>query len=326
MMFPKYFLTGGLFLACAATLAHADQFPNRALTIVVPFSAGGAIDQSTRIVAKEVANQLGQSIVVDNRSGASGAIGAQAVARAKPDGYTLLAGSPGTMTAPVALKTKIPYDPVESFSPVSLVITSPNVLVANLDLPASNVKELLMLARERGSTEQAVSYASAGIGSSLHIGGAMFAALGDVNLLHVPYKGTSQAMTDLMAGHVDLIFSDASALSHVKSGKLKALAVTSKERSKLHPEIPTIAEGGIPNYDMSNWHGWFAPAGTPEAVIQTLNDAIGKALSKPEVIQQLADASMEASTDASAAYMADYQKETIRQWSEIAEQAGIVAE
>ena len=325
MKSPTRFLTG-LVVLCAAQLAQADQFPSRPLTIIVPFSAGGAIDQSTRIVAKEVASRLGQPIIVDNRPGAAGTIGAQAVARAAPDGYTLLAGSPGTMTAPVALKTKIPYDPVESFSAVSLVITSPNVLVANSDLPVSDVAGLLKLARERAQSGKAISYASAGVGSSLHIGGAMFASLGDVNLLHVPYKGTSQAMTDLMAGHVDLIFSDASALTHVKSGKLKALAVTSKQRSKLHPEIPTIAEGGIADYDMSNWHGWFAPVGTPAAVIEKLNEAIGEALREPALVKQLADASMEASTDASAAHMADYQKEMIRQWSAIVEQAGIVAD
>lgn len=314
-----------MFALCAGLSANAfaQDYPSRPIRVVVPFAAGGSLDIGTRIIGLKVGEILKQTIVVDNRAGAAGAIGGEFVARSTADGYTLLAGSPGTMTGPIALRMKLSYDPQTAFVPIALVVTSPNIVVANVNTPAKNVAQLLELARSKPGK---VSFASAGVGSSTHIGGAMLASMGQVNMLHVPYKGTGLAITDVIAGHVDFMISDAPAMSFVKSGKMQALAITTRKRSALAPGIPTVAESGLPDFDLTNWHGWFAPAGTPPAVVQRVNAALAQALRSPDVIEQLAAAAMDASTASRPEDLLAFLNDDVARWQAIINKAGIKVE
>ncbi len=313
------------FATCAVAAGHAfgQDYPTRPIRIVVPFAPGGSLDIGTRIIGKKVGEILKQPIVVDNRAGATGAIGGEAVVRSPADGYTLLAGSPGTMTGPISLRMKLPYDPQKDFAPIALVVTSPNIVVANPQLPVKDVRQLLELARSKPG---AVKFASAGVGSSTHIGGAMLASMGDVQMLHVPFKGTGLAITDVVAGHVDFMISDAPAMALVKTGKLQALAITTPKRSALAPGIPTVAESGLPDYDLTNWHGWFAPAGTPAPVIQRLNAALAEALRSPEVVEQLAAAAMDASTATRPEDLLAHLQADVARWRAIIDKANIKIE
>lgn len=268
------------------TAAQAQEFPDRPVTLVVPFAAGGSTDVVARIIGQKMADDLGQQIVVENVAGAGGNLGADRVARAEPDGYTILMGTVATHALnPLILKTK-PYDPEKDFAPVSLLVLVPNVLVVNPELPAKNVAELLALLK---AEPEKYSYASSGNGTPLHLSGELFKKMAGVSMQHVPYKGSGPALNDVIGNQVPIMFDNLpSSSGHIKSGTLRALAVTTKERAPSFPDVPTIAET-IPGYETYTWNALFAPAGTPKEAIDRLNAAAKKALSDPTVAGKMKD-------------------------------------
>lgn len=264
--------------------AAAQQFPDRPVTMVVPFAAGGSTDVVARIIGQKMADELGQQVVVENVAGAGGNLGADRVARSDPDGYTILMGTVATHALnPLILKTK-PYDPEKDFAPVSLLVVVPNVLVVNPELPAKNVAELIALLK--ASPDQ-YSYASSGNGTPLHLSGELFKSMAGVSMQHVPYKGSGPALNDVIGNQVPIMFDNLpSSSGHMKSGTLRALGVTTKERAPSFPDVPTIAET-IPGYETYTWNALFAPAGTPKEAIDRLNAAAKKALADPAVAERM---------------------------------------
>ena len=281
-------LLAALAAACwiAPALAADDEYPNRPVKIIVPFAPGGSTDVVARILADKLANEFKQSFVVDNRPGAGGNIGADAVAKSAPDGYTLLMGTTGVLAINGHLYKNLSYDPAKDLAPVSYTSLITNILVVNPDVPARTVPDLIKLAK---SQPGALTFASSGAGSSTHLSGELFKALAGVEILHVPYKGSSQALVDVISGQVTMLFDNApSSLPFVQQGKLRAIAVTSTKRLPNLPEIPTIDESGVAGYESLSWSGIMAPAGTPRPVIAKLNSAIEKILATDDVKQRFA--------------------------------------
>ena len=275
-------MIGGLPLPSSAA------FPERPITLVVPFPAGGSTDLIARLVASRMTATLGQQIVVDNRGGAGGNLGSAAVAKAEPDGYTLLMGTVATHALNPALYKKMPFDPVKDFAPVSLLVLVPNVLVVNPEFPAKTVPELIELLKAKPGE---FSYASSGNGTPLHLSGELFKTMAGVDMVHVPYKGAGPALIDVMGGHVPIMFDNLpSSTEHIKAGKLRGLAVTTRERAPSAPDMPTIAET-LPGYETYSWNAIFAPAGTPKEAIDKINAAGLAALADPEVKAKLQDLS-----------------------------------
>ena len=280
-------LTALALLGSVTMAAAQDAFPTRPVSLVIPFPAGGSTDLVGRIVAEKMSSLLGQQIVVDNRGGAGGNVGSAAVAKAEPDGYTILMGTVATHAINPALYKKMPYDPVADFAPVSLLVVVPNVLVVNPDFPAQNVQELIALAKEKPGE---LSYASSGNGTPLHLSGELFKSMAGVDIVHVPYKGAGPALIDVMGGHVPIMFDNLpSSTEHIKAGKLRGLAVTTAERAPSMPDLPTVAESGLPGYETYTWNALFAPAGTPPEVIAKLNEAAVQAVADPQVQAKLKD-------------------------------------
>ena len=276
--------------ACALALVsaagvHAQSYPSKPLRIVVPFAPGGSTDIVARILADRLAGPLGQSVVVENRAGAAGNIGAEAVAKSPPDGYTLLMATTGVMAINNALYKTMAYDAAKDLEPVSFTTSITNVLAVPVDLPAKSVPELIALAKARP-----LSFASSGAGSSTHLSAELFRSMAGIDVLHIPYKGSGQALTDLMAGRVSMIFDNMpSALPYIRGGKLRGLAVTGSKRSPALPELPTIAEAGVPGYESLSWSGIAVPAGTPRDAILRLNREISAVLALNDVKQKLAE-------------------------------------
>ena len=259
-----------LLLVTGSTLAAAQAaaWPAKPVTIIVPFVPGGGTDLGARLMAQKLSTRWGQSVVVDNRGGAGGVVGADAVARARPDGYTLLVGNVGTQSINPVLYKKLPYDPDKAFAPVSLIAELPFFVLARPNLPAANVRELIALAKKEPGK---LSFGSSGNGGAPHLSAEVFAAMSQTQLLHVPYKGGGAAMTDLIAGHLDLMFvSVLESIGHVKAGKMKALAVTTTGRSDSMPEVPTVAESGLAGYESGSWLALLAPAGTPKDIVDKI--------------------------------------------------------
>lgn len=269
-----------------ATAAHAADWPAaKPITWVVPFAAGGSTDVVARVVGQELATSLKQAVVVDNRPGAGGAIGVQSVARSPADGYTLIGGTISTHAINASLYKKLPYDPVKDFEPVALIAYVPNVLMVNSALGVNTVQELVAWIRKN---PEKASYASSGAGTSTHLTGAQMADLIKVPMQHIAYKGSPQALQDVAAGNVPFLFDQLTAgLPLVKAGKLKFLAVTTKTRSPLAPDVPTTAEAGFPGLDLVSWQGVYAPKGTPKEIVNRLNADIVKALKTPELKNKL---------------------------------------
>lgn len=267
-----------------ASLCAAQTYPNKPVRVIVGFPPGSGTDMLARFVGSKLTERLGQQIVVDNRAGANGIIGAELVVRAAPDGYTLLFMSVShTMNAAIR---KLPYDALKSFTPVTMLGAGPLVLVANTALPVYNVKDLIDLARDKPDT---ITYAISGTGGINHFAGALFARIAGVQLVNVPYKGGAQALTDLIGGQVQVMFGTAAiTLSQVRAGRLKALGVSGAKRSPLLPEVPTIAESGAPGYEINTWWGVLAPAGVPPALVAKLGAEIAAVLNQPESAQRLA--------------------------------------
>jgi tripartite-type tricarboxylate transporter receptor subunit TctC len=294
-------------LASAAAPASGAGFPDKPVTLVVPYPPGGATDTIGRIAARGLAQRLGQTVIVDNRAGAGTAIGAAAVARAAPDGYTLLISSNTTFTVNPALKSQLPYDPQKGFESIGLLGSSPLVLLAHPALPAGSVNELVALAKAKPG---ALAYASFGNGTTAHIAGEMFKLMAGVDLLHVPYKGSAPAMADLIAGQVQLSFdTNVAALPMVQAGKVKALAVTSPRRSPSLPNVPTVAEAGYADYEMVPWIAIVAPRGLPGPVQAALGRALADTLADAAVRGELEKAGMDVGYQPGSVYDARVARE-----------------
>lgn len=280
------FVTALAALAALAGPAAAQDYPARPITLVIPFAAGGSTDLVGRLVAQKMSEDLGQQVVVENRGGAGGNLGAAHVAKAEPDGYTILMATVATHALNPAVYTKMPYDAEKDFAPISLLVVVPNVLTVHPSIPANNVQELVdLLKKEPGK----YSYASSGNGTPLHLSGELFKTLAGVDVVHVPYKGAGPALIDVIAGQVPIMFDNLpSSTEHIKSGKLKGLGVTTKERSPTFPDMPAIADT-LPGYETYTWNALFAPAGTPPEAVKRLNEAANKAVADPAVKAKLAE-------------------------------------
>ena len=273
-------------MLAASLAAHAQDYPAKPVRWVVPFPAGGPLDIVARVIGVRLSETWGQPVIVDNRPGAGGNIGAEVVAKSAPDGYTIVMGALSTHAVNVSLFRKLPYDPVRDFAPVTLISEVPNVLVVNPAVPAKTVAEFIAYARANPGK---LNFASGSTGSAGHLAGELFKTMARVDMTHVPYKGAAPAVTDLLAGQVQLMFDNlASALPNIRAGRLRALAVTTKKRSAFVPELPTIAESGLPGFDVSTWFGVMAPAATPRPIVNRLHDGIVRALAHPDVKERLA--------------------------------------
>lgn len=313
-------LSVGLLVNPSAALAQS--YPDRPIKVIVPVPPGGATDLLTRQLGDQLSPRLGQPIVVENRPGAGGTIGAGYVAKQDPDGYTLLMGFTGTIAISGSLYKSLPFDPLKDLEPVSLIVLNPLVLVTREDLPATNVQEYVALARQKAN---GVTYGSPGKGSSIHLTGEMFARATGTQLLHVPYKGSGPAMRDLYGGRLDSIFADLMALMPTiqsGSGKLRALAVTSRERNRLLPKLPTIAESGYPDFEVISWHGLFVPAGTPADVVQRLHRDISATLKGPVMTKFLTERGGTIADLAPAEAKAFVQAEA-QKWARIVKETGV---
>ncbi len=312
-----------LWSAAAAALsfalpAQAADFPTKPITLVVPFAPGGPTDAMARTLAAAV--KIGQPVIVENRAGAGGNLGAEAVARAAADGHTLLFGTSGPLAINVSLYKKIGYDPVKSFAPVMQIGHLPNVLVVNPGIPAKNVKELIAYGKANPGK---LSYASSGNGASSHLAGVLFNNLAGTDFAHIPYKGTGPALNDLLGGQVAMTFTDVlTALPHIKSGKLRALGVTSKERSQALPEVPTIAEQGIAGFDVSVFFGLVVPAGTPKDVVDKLNQGFADALKQPEVRKTLLAQGLEFAPSTSPEQLGSFIQAEVVKWRGVVKSSG----
>lgn len=306
-------------LAIGAGAASAQAWPVKPITMVVTYPAGGGADTMARLIAPKLGEALGQPIVIENKPGASGQIGAAAVAKAAPDGYTLMLDASSFAVNP-ALFSKLPYDSDKAFKPIGVIALFPNVLLVNPAVPAASVKELVAQAKLK---KNALSYASSGNGSAQHLAGAMFESAAGVDMLHVPYKGGAPALNDVIGGQVPVFFGNlASTLQHVQAGKLKPLAVTSARRSPILPTVPTMAEAGVAGYEVYEWNVLFAPAGTPEGIVSKLASALQKTLDAPDVkarIAQLGGEIQTAKPDAAQQFVR--QQTTL--WAKLVRERGI---
>src|SRR6266700_8099210 len=279
----RIILALAMFLASLAVLGQ--DYPSKPIRLIVPFTAGGGNDSVARLVGKSLSDSLGQQLVIDNRPGAGGVLGAEIAAKAAPDGYTLFLGGVGSHAVNPNLNDRLPYDPIRDFAPVALLAQAPLVLVVHPSVPAESFKAFVALARSRPGQ---LNYASNGNGSSSHLAAVMFDSMTGVDMVHVPYKGLSPALTDLLSGRVQLMFSSVVAiLPHINAGKLRGLAVTGRRRLPSMPDLPTIAESGLPAYEAGSWYGVLAPAGTPREIVARLNAELVKALAQPEVRTRL---------------------------------------
>ena len=318
----RLFAAALLIAAAGAGPAFAESYPIKPIKLVVGFPPGGINDIVARIVGQKLSESLGQPVVVDNRAGAGGTIGADSVAKAKPDGYTLLLGSVSNIAMAPSQYKALPYDPTKDFTPVALLASAPNILVVNSSLPIKSVKDLIALARQKPGQ---ISYASAGNGTSNHLTVELLKVLADIDLVHIPYKGDTPAITDVIGGQVPMMFPTLPvALPHIKSGKLRAIAVSSAKPTALMPGVPTVAEsGGLPDFEVSVWVGILAPAGTPKDIVERLSTELTKIVRMPEIKEKLASLGAEPATMDPARF-AGYIKSETAKWSKVAQAAKIV--
>ena len=290
----------------------SGYYPDRRITLIVPYAPGGGNDVLARAVAEPMGKWLGQPVVIENRGGAGGSVGTRQVAKAAPDGYTLGLGGTGTLAIDPTLYPNVGYDPRRDFAPVGLIATSPLIVLVNQSVPARNVQELMALAKAQPGK---LSYASAGVGSGIHLGTVLFAETAGIDLTHIPYKGSGPALTDLLGGHVQIYFSSLPpAVGLVKEGKLRALGVTGLKRSASFPDVPTVGEQGLPGFEAVLHYGIVAPAGTPRAIVDKLNAALCTALDDPRVRGHIATEGAEPLPMSPDEYAADIDREETR-WS-----------
>jgi tripartite-type tricarboxylate transporter receptor subunit TctC len=318
-------LTLTLFLMCAvfAALPALAQYPERPVRVVVPFPAGGGGDTLARTVTNRLALELKQPIVVDNRAGAGGNLGAEIAAHSAPDGYTLLYGTNGTHAINQSLYRKIPFDPQKDFAPISRLTRIAAILVVNPALPVNSVAELIAYAKKNPGK---VTFASAGNGTTSHLAGELFKSSTGVDIVHVPYKGGAPAITDLIGGQVNMMIEVMpNAYQHVKGGKIRALAVTTAQRSAVAPDIPTLVESGVAGFEVSAWDGLWAPAGTPQPIIDRLNEAVRKSLEDPAIKDALFQRGAEPVPSTPSALAAHVASETAR-WAKVVKESGATVE
>ena len=309
-------------LLAASAVAHAQGYPSRPVRLIVPTSPGGGTDISARMIAPKLAEYLGQQIVVDNRPGASTMIGVELVARAVPDGYTLLMGISSLAIAPY-IQTKVPYDAVKDFAPVSQVVVLSNLMVSHPSLPARAVKELVAFARTRPGQ---INFAAGSVGSNPHLAMELFLSMTGLKMVHVPYKGQGPALIDLMAGHVSLSMANMlSALPHVKNGRLRAIGVTGAKRASVAPGIPTIAEAGVPGYEVVQWFGVLAPAHTPRDIIARLHAGIVRVVQDPAIRERFSSDGAETVGSTPEEFAAVIRAD-LSKWSKVIKDAGIKRE
>ncbi|MGZ5174075.1 MAG: tripartite tricarboxylate transporter substrate binding protein [Burkholderiales bacterium] len=314
-------LAATLVFSLAAT-ASAQSYPDHPVRVVVPFPAAGGTDILARLLVQRMAERLGANFVIDNRAGAGGTIGTEIVAKATPDGYTILVASSSHTINPSVYK-KIGYDPARDFAPVTLIASGPGLLVVHPSVPAKNVKELIALAKSRPGQ---LIYASAGNGTPPHLAAELFKSMAGVDLVHIPYKGNVPAFVDLLSGAVSLSFPTiTSGLPQVRSGKLRALGVTSKERSTVVPDLPTIAESGLPGYEATTWYGMLAPAKTRTLIITKLHDQMIEVLKLPDIREKLLAQGLEPVGNRPDQFAAIISMELVK-WSKVVAAAGVKAE
>ena len=319
-LFPRLLMGAAALLG--ATAAQA-AYPERPVRVIVPFAAGGGADIVARLVFKGVGEQLGQSFIIDNRGGAGGIIGTDAVAKAAPDGYTLLLGQSGPNAINPAVYSKLPYDARKDFAPITQLTSYPYVVAVKNKLPVANLRELIELAKREPGT---LTLSTAGQGSSSHLAVELFTRQAGISVIPVPYKGAGPALLDVVGGVVDMTFGDAaSASKQAEAGNVKALAVTGSRRSPLLPNVPTVQEAGLPGYEASAWHAVLAPSGTPQPVIQTLHAAIVKVLSDPQLKARLAQDGIETVGSQPADFQRALETE-IDKWKKVVDEAGIKLE
>ena len=299
--------------------AQAQDYPSKPIRMIVPFAAGGILDIVARAVGERLSGSLGQAIVVDNRGGAGGSIGTEIAARAAPDGYTLLTGHIGTHAINPSVYPKLGYDPVKDFAPITLAAMFPLGLFVHPSVPAHSVQDLIALAKAKPG---AINFASAGSGGPTHMAGEMLKAMARVDIVHVPYKGNAAALNDLLGGRVQIFFSNlVTALPHARAGKLRALAVSTAKRSQLAPQLPTVAESGVPGYDLTNWVGMFAPAATPRPIVLRLNRDIAAILSAADLKDRFRTQGLELVSTTPEAFGAFIRSE-LAKWRRVVKESG----
>jgi len=310
-------------IAAAQDATAVVNYPTKPIRLVITYPPGGNTDLVGRAVAQKLTEAWGQQVVVDNRGGAGGVLGTVIAKQAPADGYTLLLGTSAGMVLNPLLMSKVPYDAFQDFAPVSLVIINPQLLVVHPALPASNVQEFIALAKAKPGH---LNFGSSGVGTPNHLGGEMLKAMAGINIVHVPYKGGAASITDLIAGQVQLVFSSApSVVPHVRTGRLKALAVGSAKRTSALPNVPTVAESGVPGYEYTTWYGIFAPARTPTPIIARLNAEIVRMLAEPQMSQRFQSQGGDPASSTPAALTAYMREETAR-WTRVIKTAGIKIE
>jgi tripartite-type tricarboxylate transporter receptor subunit TctC len=314
-------LKAAAIVLALTTTAFAQDYPNKPVRLIIPFPPGGSNDVVGRVIATQLSETLGKQVVVDNRAGAGGVIGTEVAANSPPDGYTLLVISIAHAVNPWLYK--LSYDPIKSFTPIGIMATGPNVLVVNPELPVHSVKELIALAKQKPGELQ---YASAGVGSFQHLGAELFKLEAGVNLLHVPFKGGGPSMIDVIGGHTKIMFSSlVQTTPHIKSGKLRPLGIGGLKRSPVLPDVPTIAEAGVPTYEAVNWWGIIAPAGTPPAIVAKVHEALTKVQNSPATQEQFAKEGASV-VQMSSADFGKFMQTEMSKWERVVKEGKIKAE
>jgi tripartite-type tricarboxylate transporter receptor subunit TctC len=311
----------GIMLALVPLAAHAQSsFPTKPIRIIVPFAAGGPTDTHSRWAAQYLNLALGQPVLVENRAGAGGMIGTEAVAKAPPDGYTLLGGNPGPLTIAPSARKHINYDPIKDLAPITLIAKSASCMCVHPNVPAHDIRQFIALAKSKPG---GINYATPGVGTVGHFGTELFATMAGIRMTMVPYKGAAPYLVDLIAGNIDFAYVQIfQAVPHVRAGKLRALGVTSADRSPLMPEVPTAAEQGVKGFASYNWNGILAPAGTPKAIVDRMNAILEKPLHDPQVRKQMETIGYIVAGDGPAEFAA-FMKEETERWAEVAKKAHI---
>jgi tripartite-type tricarboxylate transporter receptor subunit TctC len=318
-----YVWGAGAIAADKNVFDSTHSYPDRPIRLIAPFVPGGPTDIVARLVAQKLSENVKQTVVVDNRGGAAGAVGMQIAAASAPDGYTLVLGSSGNLAVNPALDSKLPYHPLTDFQPLTQTTSGPQIIVVPISLQVKSVQDLVAMAKAKPGQ---LNYASGGSGTTTHLGVELFKMAAGVNIIHVPYKGTGQALTDVMTGQVQMMMSSAlPALPHIKSGKLRGLAVTSSKRASVYPDLPTVAESGLPGFETTSWHGLLLPAKTPKALSTHVHAELVKALNDPDVKQRFANVGMDTVANTPPEFSA-YIKSESEKWAKVIRTIGIKPE
>ena len=322
-LMPAIAIAAAAICAAQPALAQsAGTYPNKPIHIIVTFTSGGAPDILGRLIGERLSAAWGQPVIVDNKPGAGGNIGSDFVAKSAPDGYNVVVGTVGTHSINGSLYQNMPYDMVKDFTPVTLLASTPNMLVINNDVPAKNLKDFIALGKKDGK----MTFASSGSGTSIHVSGELFKTMTAIDMQHIPYKGRASAIPDLLGGRVTMMFDNMpSSLPLVREGKLRALGVTSAKRSPAAPDIPTLAEAGLPGFEAVSWFGLFAPANTPRPVVDKLQAEVSKILKSPDISKRLLDLGLEPA-GGTPEELAAYKKSEIAKWSKVVKDSGAKVE